>query len=135
VHCVFCFAFLVSFIISLLCVALLIVHFWSTLLPFFYALFHCREFNHLFLVCCLPCYPFMEFSSTFFSCTSLTTYGVICRFPVVHSWCSFKLCLVPFQIGIYPSIFLMWKHGRRFVCNFFFNYQSKLQVTFGHIKG
>jgi hypothetical protein len=46
----------------------------------------------------------MEYFGTFFSCTSVTVYGVLCRFLVVHSQCSFELCLVPFQIRIYPSI-------------------------------
>jgi hypothetical protein len=59
-----------------------------------------------------PCYALMEFFSIFFSCTSVTVYGAFCRFLVVHSQCSFELCLVPFQIHIYPSIFFnveAWK--------------------------
>jgi hypothetical protein len=60
-----------------------------------------------------PCYALIEFSSIFFSCTSLTTCGALYHLLVVHSQCSFKICLVPFQIHIYPSKTFMWKQGRR----------------------
>jgi len=132
-HSVFHFAFLVRLSISLLCV---------TSLLYVFGQLCCLLYMHCLIVVssttCFSCvasllcineifqhFLFMYLSNHLWCFLSLL---------VVRSWCSFKVCLVPFQICIYPSIFLMWKHGRRFFCNFFFNYQPKLQVTCGHIK-
>jgi hypothetical protein len=139
-----CKVILMDFNTFLLCIVYFVLHSWwvssfpcyvsppyCTVLVNFVAFFICIV--SLFWVQSLPScvlppyYALREIFSTFFSCTFLTIHGTLGCFLVVRSQCSFELCLVPFQIRVYSSIFLNVEAWKKV---FFATFSSTTNPTF-----